>query len=144
DLSRVGIFGGSTGGQNTAHAMLLHGDFYKAGAADCGCYDNRVDKLWWNEQWLGWPVGPWYEENSCATHASRLKGRLLLTLGESDTNVDVKCTYDFHAALLAAGKKDLVELHVAPGAGHGAGESNVLREKRARFFISSLGRPTPL
>ncbi|MBM3825734.1 MAG: hypothetical protein FJ410_03285 [Verrucomicrobia bacterium] len=144
DLSRVGIFGGSAGGQNTAHAMLLHGDFYKAGAADCGCYDNRVDKLWWNEQWLGWPIGPWYEENSCATHASRLKGRLFLTLGESDTNVDVKCTYDFHAALMAAGKTHLVELHVAPGAGHGAGESNVLREKRARFFISSLGRPTPL
>ena len=36
DLSRVGIFGGSAGGQNTAHALLLHGGFYKAGAADCG------------------------------------------------------------------------------------------------------------
>ena len=144
DLSRVGIFGGSAGGQNTAHALLLHGDFYKAGAADCGCYDNRIDKLWWNEQWLGYPIGPWYEENSCAHYASDLRGRLFLSVGESDTNVDVKCSYDFRDALLAAGKKDQIEFHVVPGANHGAGESNEMREKRARFFQSALGRPLPL
>lgn len=143
DLSRVGIFGGSAGGQNTAHALLLHGGFYKAGAADCGCYDNRVDKLWWNEQWLGYPVGPWYEENSCARHAANLRGRLFLSVGESDTNVDVKCSYDFRDALLAAGKKHLIEFHVIPGGGHGAGESDEMRVKRARFFESALGKPRP-
>ena len=141
DLSRVGIFGGSAGGQNTAHALLLHGGFYKAGAADCGCYDNRVDKLWWNEQWLGWPVGPWYEENSCARYAANLRDRLFLSVGESDTNVDVKCSYDFRDALLKAGKKDQIEFHVVPGANHGAGESNEMRAKRARFFLSALGHP---
>ncbi len=144
DLSRVGIFGGSAGGQNTAHALLLNGDFYKAGAADCGCYDNRIDKLWWNEQWLGYPVGPWYEENSCARYAGNLCGRLFLTVGEADTNVDVKCSYDFRDALLAAGKKDQFEFHVIPGANHGAGESDELREKRVRFFESALGQPLPL
>ncbi len=144
DLSRVGIFGGSAGGQNTAHALLLHGGFYKAGAADCGCYDNRVDKLWWNEQWLGYPVGPWYEENSCARYAANLRGRLFLSVGESDTNVDVKCSYDFRDALLAAGKKDQFEFHVVPGANHGAGESADMRVKRARFFQSALGKPLPL
>lgn len=144
DLGRVGIFGGSAGGQNTAHALLLHGDFYKAGAADCGCYDNRVDKLWWNEQWLGWPVGPCYEENSCARYAADLRGRLFLSVGEADTNVDVKCSYDFRDALLEAGKKDQIEFHVVPGANHGAGESNDMREKRARFFQSALGGPLSL
>jgi dipeptidyl-peptidase-4 len=144
DLARVGIFGGSAGGQNTAHALLLHGDFYKAGAADCGCYDNRIDKLWWNEQWLGYPVGPWYEENSCAHHAGNLRGRLFLSVGESDTNVDVKCSYDLRDALLAAGKKDLFEFHVVPGANHGAGETDAMREARARFFQSALGKPLPL
>jgi dipeptidyl-peptidase-4 len=144
DLSRVGIFGGSAGGQNTAHALLLHGGFYKAGAADCGCYDNRVDKLWWNEQWLGYPVGPWYEENSCAKYAANLRGRLFLSVGEADTNVDVKCSYAFRDALLAAGKKDQFEFHVVPGADHGAGESNDMRVKRARFFRSALGQPLPL
>jgi dienelactone hydrolase len=144
DLSRVGIFGGSAGGQNTAHAVLLHGDFYKAGAADCGCYDNRVDKLWWNEQWLGYPIGPWYEDNSCARYAANLRGRLFLTVGEADTNVDVKCSYDFRDALLAAGKKDQFEFHIVPGANHGAGESSEMREKRGQFFESALGKPLPL
>ena len=143
DITRVGIYGGSAGGQNTAHAMLLYGFFYKAGAADCGCYDNRIDKLWWNEQWLGYPIGPWYEENSCAHYASYLRGRLFLSVGESDTNVDVKCSYDFRDALIAAGKKDQIEFHVVPGANHGAGESNEMREKRARFFEAALGKPLP-
>ncbi len=26
-------------------ALLWHGDFYKAAVADCGCYDNRMDKM---------------------------------------------------------------------------------------------------
>ena len=144
DLSRVGIFGGSAGGQNTAHAVLLYGDFYKAGAADCGCYDNRIDKLWWNEQWLGYPLGPWYDENSCAKYAANLRGQLFLSVGESDTNVDVKCSYDFRDALFKAGKQEQIEFHVVPGANHGAGESNEMREKRARFFEAALGTPLPL
>jgi dipeptidyl-peptidase 4 len=53
DLSRVGIYGGSAGGQNALAALLWHGDFYHAAVADCGCHDNRMDKIWWNEQWLG-------------------------------------------------------------------------------------------
>ncbi|MEY3949159.1 MAG: hypothetical protein RJB43_514, partial [Verrucomicrobiota bacterium] len=95
-------------------------------------------------QWLGYPIGPWYEENSCAKYAANLRGRLFLSVGESDTNVDVKCSYDFRDALLAAGKKDLFEFHVVPGANHGAGESNEMREKRARFFEAALGKPLPL
>ena len=44
DLGRVGIFGGSAGGQSALGALLFHGDFYKAAAADCGCHDNRMDR----------------------------------------------------------------------------------------------------
>ena len=60
----MGIYGGSAGGQNALGALLFHGDFYKAAAADCGCHDNRMDKIWWNEAWMGWPVGPHYAEQS--------------------------------------------------------------------------------
>ncbi|HTG43171.1 MAG TPA: DPP IV N-terminal domain-containing protein, partial [Verrucomicrobiae bacterium] len=64
DLGRVGIYGTSAGGQNALGGLLQHGDFYKAGVADCGCHDNRMDKIWWNEQWMGWPIGPHYAEQS--------------------------------------------------------------------------------
>ena len=58
DLSRVGIYGTSAGGQNAAGGVLFHPEFYKAAVAACGCHDNRMDKASWNEQWMGYPVGP--------------------------------------------------------------------------------------
>ncbi|GBL42986.1 hypothetical protein EMGBD4_04850 [Verrucomicrobiota bacterium] len=90
---------------------------------------------------MGYPLGPWYAANSCATDAARLRGHLFLSVGESDSNVDVKCTYDLRDALLAAGKKDLFELHVVPGANHGACERTDMRVKRLQFFIDQLHPP---
>ncbi|MFU8829116.1 MAG: DPP IV N-terminal domain-containing protein, partial [Phycisphaerales bacterium] len=92
DLDRVGIYGVSAGGQSALGALLFHGDFYTAAVADCGCHDNRMDKIWWNEQWMGWPVGPHYAESSNVTHAHRLTGKLLLIVGETDRNVDPAST----------------------------------------------------
>lgn len=143
DLNRVGIFGGSAGGQNTVFALLDHGDFYRAGAADCGCYDNRVDKVWWNEQWLGWPVGAAYDRNRCANFAGQLRSPLLMTVGEIDTNVPPRSSTELRDAFIAAGKGDLVEFHVASGAGHGACEREDMRRIRLNFFLSHLGGPLP-
>ncbi len=143
DLSRVGIFGGSAGGQNAVFALLDHGDFYRAGVADCGCYDNRVDKVWWNEQWLGWPPGPAYDRNRCANYADKLRNPLLITVGEIDTNVPPRSSFELRDALIAAGKADLVEFKVAAGAGHGAGERDDMRQLRLKFFLSHLGGPLP-
>jgi hypothetical protein len=77
DVSRVGIYGTSAGGQSAAAAVMTHGDFYKAAVADSGCHDNRMDKIWWNEQWMGWPVGPEYAANSNLTLAAGLPCRTL-------------------------------------------------------------------
>ncbi|CAK0833846.1 unnamed protein product, partial [Prorocentrum cordatum] len=84
DLARVGIYGGSAGGQNAVWALLDHDDLYRVAVADCGCYDNRVDKLWWNEQWLGYPVSECYGRNSCAGFVGQLspRCRLMLVVGE--------------------------------------------------------------
>lgn len=136
DLNRVGIYGGSAGGQNALGALLFHGDFYIAAAADCGCHDNRMDKIWWNEAWMGWPVGPEYADNSNVTHAKNLQGKLLLTVGELDTNVDPASTMQVADALVKAGKD--FELIVFPGAGHGAGESPYGQRRRMDFFVRSL------
>jgi dipeptidyl aminopeptidase/acylaminoacyl peptidase len=136
DLSRVGIFGGSAGGQNAARAVLTHGDFYKVAVADCGCHDNRMDKIWWNEQWMSWPVGPEYAESSNVTYASKLTGRLLLIVGEMDTNVDPASTMQLAGALVKADKD--FDLLVIPGSNHGAAESPYGSRRRADYFVRHL------
>jgi dipeptidyl aminopeptidase/acylaminoacyl peptidase len=136
DLARVGIFGGSAGGQNALAAMLHHGDFYRCGVADCGCHDNRMDKIWWNEAWMGFPVGPWYADSSNVTHAPRLRGPLLLTVGELDRNVDPSSTMQVVRALIEADKD--FDLVVVPGGGHGVGEIDYLVRRRQDFFVRHL------
>ena len=136
DISRVGIFGGSAGGQSTLRALLAFGDFYKVGVADCGCHDNRMDKVWWNELWMGWPIGPHYEEQSNVTQAHRLTGKLLLTVGELDKNVDPASTMQVVDALIKADKD--FDFLIVPGAGHGVGESPYANRRRQDFFVRHL------
>jgi dipeptidyl-peptidase-4 len=136
DLSRVGIYGGSAGGQNALGALLHHGDFYRAAVADCGCHDNRMDKIWWNEQWMGWPVGPEYAASSNVTHAHKLPGNLLLIVGELDRNVDPASTMQVANALVKADKD--FDLLVIPGTGHGAGDSPYGRRRTTDFFVRHL------
>jgi dipeptidyl aminopeptidase/acylaminoacyl peptidase len=135
DLSRVGIHGGSAGGQSAMRALLAHGDFYRAAVAACGCHDNRMDKIWWNELWMGWPVGPHYAEQSNVVNAHKLQGRLMLIVGEMDKNVDPASTMQVVNALIKADKD--FDLVVVPGAGHGGG--GAYGERRLRdFFVRHL------
>ena len=136
DASNVGIFGGSAGGQNAAGAVMQYGDFYRVAVADCGCHDNRMDKVWWNEQWFGWPVGSEYEANSNVTLAKNLKGNLLLIVGEMDTNVDPATTMQVVDALVKADKD--FDLLVIPGAGHGAAETAYGSRRRADYLVRHL------
>ena len=136
DLSRVGVYGGSAGGQNAMGALLFHGDFYKAAVADCGCHDNRMDKIWWNEAWMGWPVDKAYEESSNVVNAHQLKGKLMLMVGETDHNVDPASTMQVVHALVKADKD--FELIVFPGADHGAGGSPYGRKRMRAFFARHL------
>lgn len=136
DLGRVGLYGGSAGGQNALGGLLLHPDFYGVAVADCGCHDNRMDKIWWNEQWMGWPVDEHYAANSNVTLAPRLAGKLLLTVGELDRNVDPASTMQVVDALIRADKD--FDLIVFPGAGHGAGGSAYGRRRMFDFFVRHL------
>lgn len=136
DLTRVGIYGGSAGGQSAMRALIDHGDFYHAAVADCGCHDNRMDKIWWNEQWMSWPVGPEYETSSNAAQAHKLQGHLLLTWGEMDHNVDPASSMQVVNALVKAEKE--FEMFIVPGADHGVGESPYLHRKRMAWFVRWL------
>src|SRR5262249_34382348 len=104
DLARIGIYGTSAGGQNALGGILQYPEFYKACVSDCGCHDNRMDKVWWNEQWMGYPVDDHYAEQSNVTLAPKLKGKLLLMVGELDTNVDPASTMQVVNALIKANK----------------------------------------
>ncbi|NCI46789.1 S9 family peptidase [Sediminibacterium soli] len=135
DTTRVGLYGTSAGGQNSLGGLLFHPEWYKAAVSACGCHDNRVDKQWWNEQWMGYPIGKHYEEQSNITNAAKLKGRLLLIVGEADTNVPPESTYRVADALIKA-KKSFEFLSV-PGMGHSDG-GPYGRAKKRDFFVKSL------
>jgi len=135
DADNVGIFGASAGGQESTTAVLLHGDFYKAAYSSCGCHDNRMDKIWWNEQWMGYPVDSSYVECSNVYHASKLERPLMLVVGELDDNVDPASTMQVADALIRAGKD--FELVVLPGVHHTMGE-RFGEHKRYDFFVRHL------
>ncbi len=135
DLERVGIYGCSAGGQESLNALLTYPDFYKACYSACGCHDNRMDKIWWNELWLGYPVGDAYVEGSNVVNAHLLKRPLMLVVGELDDNVDPASTMQVVNALIKANKD--FELVVIPGAHHTAGEA-FGEHKRFDFFVRNL------
>ncbi|MCA9217146.1 MAG: prolyl oligopeptidase family serine peptidase [Planctomycetales bacterium] len=135
DLDRVGVYGVSAGGQNAGAAVLFHGDFYKVAVAGCGCHDNRMDKSSWNEQWMGYPVGPQYSASSNIDNAHLLQGKLLLIVGEMDNNVPPESTLRFADALIKANKE--FDMLVVPGAGHGIGGAYGQRRMH-QFFVHHL------
>jgi len=150
DDTRVGVYGTSAGGQNAAAALLFHPEFYKAAAANCGCHDNRMDKASWNEQWMGYlpaekihQPGPenWYAQCSNIENAARLRGRLLLAVGEVDSNVPPESTLRFVDALIRANKD--FELLVIPNGGHGAGGAYYQRRMLDFFTRHLLGVEPP-
>ena len=101
DVDRVGIYGCSAGGQESTNAVLLYPDFYKAAYSACGCHDNRMDKIWWNELWLGYPVESkdnvgWYHKTDFEITATiggedfHYEGRFDIGDGEGDLISHIK------------------------------------------------------
>ncbi|MBR5963001.1 MAG: DPP IV N-terminal domain-containing protein [Bacteroidaceae bacterium] len=140
DIERVGIYGCSAGGQESLTATLLHPEFYKCCYSACGCHDNRMDKIWWNELWMGYPVGEQYKESSNVEMAHLLQRPLMLVVGELDDNVDPASTMQVADALIKANKE--FELVVIPGAHHTVGEAYG-EHKRYDFFVRHLLGVTP-
>ncbi|MDO5570701.1 MAG: DPP IV N-terminal domain-containing protein [Bacteroidales bacterium] len=135
DISRVGIYGGSAGGQNAMAATLQYPDFYKAAYSGCGCHDNRMDKIWWNEQWMGYPIDSQYVKCSNVENAKNLKTPLMLMVGELDDNVDPSSTMQVVNALIKADKD--FELLFVPGVNHQLG-NGWAEHKRMDFFVRNL------
>lgn len=139
DIERMGIYGSSAGGQNAMGALLFHPDFYKVAVSSCGCHDNRMDKMWWNEQWMGYPIGKEYEACSNVVNAHLLQGKLMLILGELDNNVDPSSTLQVVNELIKHDKE--FEFVMLPNERHTIGGKYGER-KRRDFFMQHLMRKT--
>nr|WP_287937576.1 DPP IV N-terminal domain-containing protein [Algoriphagus sp.] len=144
DITRVGIFGHSAGGYDAARAMLLHSDFYKVGVASAGDHDFRMEKAWWPEMYMGYPVEDYYHEQSNITNASKLKGHLLLAHGGIDENVNPSATFKFAEELIKAGKD--FDLFIWPSRAHSFGRppGDYFTKKRWDYFIEHLLGQKPL
>ena len=90
-------------------------------------------------------VGPQYAASSNVDHADLLQGKLLLMVGELDTNVDPSSTMQVVNALIKAGKN--FDLLIYPGEDHNAGRGGKYADygerKRFDFFVRHLLNQTP-
>ncbi|WP_228853401.1 S9 family peptidase [Aegicerativicinus sediminis] len=143
DAERVGIFGHSAGGYDSGHGILAFPDFYKVAVASSGDHDFRMEKAWWPEMYMGWPITEKYEEVSNITLAKNLKGKLLLVHGGLDHNVNPSATYKLAEALVKENKD--FDMLILPSQRHGyVGEArNVFLKRRLNYFVEHLLHKTP-
>jgi len=89
DAKRIGIWGWSGGGQMTLHCMFRHADVYKTGIAIAFVSDQKLYDNIYQERYMGLPNDniEGYKEGSPVTHASKLKGNLMIMHGTADDNV---------------------------------------------------------
>ena len=144
NINKVGIFGHSAGGYDTGRAMLGFSDFYKVGVASSADHDFRMEKAWWPEMYQGWPVDETYEKVSNVTNAKNLKGKLLLTHGGIDDNVNPSATFKLADALIKADKD--FDLLILPSQRHGytGNYRKYFTKKRWNYFIEHLLGVKPL
>ncbi len=89
DAKRIGIWGWSGGGQMSLHCMFRHSDVYKTGiAVSFVALQTLYDNIY-QERYMGLPSDnvEGYREGSPVTHASKLKGNLMIIHGTADDNV---------------------------------------------------------
>lgn len=124
DGSKVGIYGHSGGGAMAVAAICTYPDFYTAAVASAGNHDNTIFDYGWSEIHHGIRE---VVENGDTTFRfliptnqeliSRLKGHLMLVMGDMDNTVHPANTLRIASVLVNAGKD--FELVVLPGQRHG-------------------------
>jgi dipeptidyl aminopeptidase/acylaminoacyl peptidase len=144
DTSKVGIFGHSAGGYDSGHALLEYPDFYKVGVASSADHDFRMEKDWWPEMYMGWPVDSSYHYVSNITMAKNLKGKLLVTHGGIDENVNPSATFKLAEALIKENKE--FDMLILPSQKHGyTGIYNeYFTKKRWNYFVEHLLNQKPI
>lgn len=143
DTTRVGIYGHSAGGYDAGRGMLAYPEFYKVGVASSADHDHRMEKAWWPEMYMGWPVDEAYEEQSNITMAPNLRGKLLITHGGIDENVNPSATFKLAEALIQANKE--FDMLILPSQRHGyrGAAMKYFSKRRINYFLEHLRGVTP-
>lgn len=144
DTTKVGIFGHSAGGFDAGHAMLEYPDFYKVSVASSADHDFRMEKDWWPEMYMGWPVDSSYHQVSNITMAGNLKGKLLITHGGIDENVNPSATFKLAEALIKNNKE--FDMLILPSQQHGyqGNYNDYFTKKKWNYFVEHLRGIKPI
>lgn len=141
DLSRVGVFGGSAGGYDTARFVIRRPGFFKVGVASSGNHDLRLDKAWWPEVTMGAASPNDWARNSNMVAAPNLGAKLLLIHGDIDDNVPITESFQLATALIRAGRD--VDMVVLPNTTHAVYQPYFWRKFRDYFVRNLLGEAPP-
>lgn len=144
DTTRVGIFGHSAGGYDAGHALVQYPDFYKVAVASSADHDFRMEKAWWPEMYMGWPVDSTYHQQSTITMAPKLKGKLLITHGGIDENVNPSATFKLAEMLVRADKQ--FDMLIFPSQKHGytGQQQYYFTKRRWNYFVEHLMGAAPI
>jgi dipeptidyl-peptidase-4 len=118
DASRIGIWGWSFGGYETAYAMT-HSSLFKAGAAVAPVTDWHYYDTIYTERYMGKPQDDLnaYNASSVLPAAPNLSGDLLISHGTSDDNVHMANTVSLLQSFIDADKTN-VDFMVYPRRTH--------------------------
>jgi dipeptidyl-peptidase-4 len=119
DASRIGIWGWSFGGFETAYA-LTHTTLFKAGAAGAPVTDWHLYDTIYTERYMGTPQSDAkaYDMSSVLTAASALHGDLLISHGTSDDNVHMANSISLLQELVQSDERN-VDFMAYPRQHHG-------------------------
>ena len=139
DISRVGIYGGSAGGQNSTGGAAVSSRVLQSGRQRLRL-PRQSDGQSLVERAMDGLSG---RAAVCRVvehrQRARLSGKLLLIVGEMDTNVPPESTLRLADALIKADKD--FDLIVVPGAGHGMGGAYGDTPHAATFSCGICCRP---
>ncbi len=136
NLDRVGVIGHSWGGYFALRAMLCSPDFFKVGVASAP--GELTEHAAIMEPYMDTPSRnpDGYAAGLNAPHAARLKGKLLLAHGTSDTNAPLSTTMRLVEALVAADVP--YDLMLLPGAGHSLQRNRYWQRRVCEYFLENL------
>ncbi|HEY8321798.1 MAG TPA: DPP IV N-terminal domain-containing protein [Candidatus Baltobacteraceae bacterium] len=141
DAKRIGIWGWSFGGYETAYAMT-HSKLFKAGAAVAPVTDWHLYDSIYTERYMGLPKDDpkAYDDSSVLDAAARLNGPLLIQHGTADDNVHMANSIALLQRFIDAKKSD-VWFYPYPRKTHsiaGLAQHRTLFERMLRFWKANL------